>query len=82
MNRLLSLAEMAALVNRSPKTFKSHVSRFNIPHYQLGSSLMFNASEVLQHLTAKATEQEVKSPVIRRTVKKTRGGLLSERLGI
>lgn len=80
--RLLSLEEMARRLNRSAKTFKKYITQYKIPHYQLGSSLLFDPREVLSHLSAEPKEQTKKAPVIRFTRRKTKSGLLSERLGL
>lgn len=80
--RLLSLVEMAEKLSCSTKTFKRLISKYNIPHYEIGTRLRFDPVEVLAHLSAKKEEQVKKPPVIRTSVRKTRAGLLSERLGI
>lgn len=82
MNRLLTLAEMAEKLNRTARTFKSHVVRYNIPHYQLGPSMMFDPQEVLRHLSAKPDEQQTKAKVIRFTRKKKGSNTFAERLGL
>ena len=82
MDRLLSLVQMAEKLSCSAKTFKRLISKYNIPHYEVGTRLRFDPVEVLAHLSAKKEEQAVKAPVIRTSVRKTRAGLLSERLGI
>lgn len=80
--RLLTLVEMAEKLSCSAKTFKRLISKYNIPHYQLESRLRFDPAEVLAHLSAKKAEQTKKPAVIRTSIRKTRAGLLSERLGI
>jgi hypothetical protein len=82
MNRLLTLSEMAAKLNRTAKTFKRHVDALGIPHVRLGSSLMFDPVAVLNHLAAQREAKREKRSVGRRTVKKAPSSRFAERLGI
>jgi excisionase family DNA binding protein len=62
MDRLLSLEEMAAILNRSPKTLRRHVNAESIPHTRLGKRLLFDAAEVLSYLKHRAEPPKAVTP--------------------
>lgn len=51
-DRLLSLAEMAERLQRSPRQFRKDVRNRNIPHIRLGHKRLFDADKVLEYLTS------------------------------
>lgn len=45
-NQRLTLAEMAAVYNKTPKTFKKHVIATGVPHELVGRSMIFDPARV------------------------------------
>ena len=48
--KLVTLKEMAALLNRCERTFRKYVIEYKIPHIRLGRDMLFDAAEVESHL--------------------------------
>lgn len=77
MDRLLSLEEMAAELNRTPRQFRKDITSRKIPHIHIGRQRLFDRAIVLEHLTTPTVRAKSKS----RTVVQTEGRFAS-RLGL
>lgn len=70
MSRLLTSSEMAARLNRCPKTFLKYVEAYNVPHIRLGRDLLFDPVKVenyLENYHQKKTEARTrKAPLVRK----------------
>jgi excisionase family DNA binding protein len=69
--KLVTLKEMAEILNRCPKTFRKYVEKYNIPHIRLGRDMLFNALEVvtfLRDMTVRCQETEAEvNPIPEKT---------------
>lgn len=52
MNQKATLAEMAAVYRKTPKTFRKHVVASGIPHELIGRSMLFDPLKVSAHFEA------------------------------
>lgn len=70
MERLLSSSEMAARLNRCPKTFIRYVKAYSIPHIRLGRDLLFDPAKVENYLEnyhqKKSEVRTRKTPLVRK----------------
>jgi len=50
MPNRITLTEMAARLNRSPKTLKKYIKLYAVPHIRLGNALLFDPEKVEAYL--------------------------------
>lgn len=61
--KLVTVKEMAGILNRCERTFRKYVREYNIPHIRLGRDMLFNASEVENFLKNLTIETQNSEPV-------------------
>lgn len=78
----MTLKQIAALYNKTPKTFARHVRALKIPHEKLGRSMIFDPVAVSAHLSAKFEPDNILKFKPKGIKSRTRKSKFAEAIGL